>query len=92
MIHPFVVGELAMGGLRRRTLLEDLRLLPTALVAADDEVLAFIDRHSLYGAGIGYIDAHLLAAARLTPDVELWTRDRRLQSVARSLSLAASLG
>ncbi len=92
MIHPFVVGELAMGGLRRRVLLDDLQVLPKTLVAADDEVLMFVDRHNLYGAGLSYIDAHLLAAAGLTPDAELWTRDRRLASVARSLNLSASLG
>ena len=35
-------------------------------VAADDEVLRFIDGQALFGRGIGYVDAHLLAAARLT--------------------------
>jgi predicted nucleic acid-binding protein len=39
----------------------------------------------------GDIDAHLLAAARLTAGAELWTHDRRLQAVAAELSLAAAL-
>jgi len=50
-----------------------------------------IDRQALFGRGIGYVDAHLLAAARLTAGSRLWTRDRRLQAAAIELSLAAAL-
>jgi hypothetical protein len=50
-----------------------------------------IDRQALFGRGIGYVDAHLLAAARLTAGSKLWTRDRRLQSVAAQLGLGAAL-
>ena len=65
--HPFVIGELALGNLRPRDpFLSDLRDLPQAIVAEDEEVLRLIDRHALFGRGIGYVDAHLLAAARLT--------------------------
>ncbi len=88
--HPFIVGEIALGSLRQRdTVLATLRNLPTATVATDDEVQAFIERQTLYSLGIGYIDAHLLAATRLTPGLRLWTRDRRLHAVALRLSLAA---
>ena len=90
--HPFVMGELALGNLRRRdAVLSDLRHLPQAVVAADEEVLHFIDRQRLFGCGIGYLDAHLLAAARLTGGSKLWTRDRRLEAVAAQLGLAAVL-
>jgi predicted nucleic acid-binding protein len=89
LTHPFVVGELALGGLRQsRLILSDLANLPQAARASDDEVLQFITRHALAGAGIGYVDAHLLASARLTPDASLWTRDRRLQACAERLGLA----
>jgi hypothetical protein len=89
--HPFVIGELALGNLRRRDpFLSDLRDLPQAIVADDDEVFRMIDRQALFGRGIGYVDAHLLAAARLTAGSKLWTRDRRLQSVAAQLGLAAA--
>jgi predicted nucleic acid-binding protein len=89
--HPFVTGELSLGNLRQRDLiLTGLRELPQATVASDEEVLQFIDRQTLFGLGIGYIDAHLLAAVRLTPDAQLWTRDRRLQAVATQLGLAAA--
>jgi len=90
--HPFVIGELALGNLRRRdAFLSDLRDLPRATIASDEEVLRLIDRQTLFGRGIGYIDAHLLAAARLTAGSKLWTYDRRLQAVAATLDLAAAV-
>lgn len=87
--HPFVVGEIACGSLRNRPLiLELLRDLPGAVVAENDEVLGFMERHRLHGRGIGYVDVHLLAAVALTPGSLLWTRDRRLHAAARELDLA----
>jgi hypothetical protein len=92
LAHPFVVGELAVGHLRQRHLiLNTLRLLPQAVVASHDEVLDFIDQHNLFGFGIGYVDAHLLAAVTLTAGTGLWTRDKRLRSVAERLDLAATV-
>ena len=89
--HPFVVGELALGNLRRRdAVLSDLRDLPQAIVASDVEVLGLIDRQTLFGRGIGYVDAHLLAAVRLTAGSSLWTRDRRLHAVSAQLGLASA--
>jgi predicted nucleic acid-binding protein len=90
--HPFVIGELALGNLQPRdVVLNDLQGLPRAIVAEHDHVLDFIGRRALFGRGIGYVDAHLLAAVRLTPDARLWTGDRRLQAVAAELGLAAML-
>lgn len=88
--HPFVVGELALGNLHQReSVLADLLELPRAFVASDNEVLHFIQREGLFGIGIGYLDAHLLAATRLTQGASLWTRDKRLSAAAERLSLAA---
>ena len=92
LTHPMVVGELACGNLRnRREILSLLGGLPQVLVATDDEVLFFIERHRLMGRGIGYIDAHLLAAAALTQSARLWTHDQRLVQVASELNLADSM-
>ena len=92
LAHSFVTGELALGSLRqRRTVLESLRDLPQAIVASYDEVMMLIEREQLYGLGIGFVDAHLLAAARLTPGTLLWTRDRRLRQAATRLGLSADL-
>jgi hypothetical protein len=89
--HSFVVGELALGNLRQRdAVLQSLRDLPQAVMASDEEVLDFIERHALPGSGIGYIDAHLLASARLTA-AYLWTRDKRLNEVATRLGLHLSV-
>ena len=86
--HPFVIGELACGSLARRA--EVLRLmsaLPFAPVATHDEVMAFIERRRLHGAGLGWIDVHLLASARLAGQ-SLWSADRRLRTAALRLGFA----
>ena|SRR5271154_2878602 len=89
LLHPFVIGELAMGNMNRRDLvLKALRKLPEALVAREEEVLQFVGARRLFGLGIGYIDAHLLTSVQLTPGASLWTRDRRMFEVASKLGLA----
>lgn len=91
LTHPFVVGEIAMGDLSRRSLiLGDLDDLPTVVVATDAEVRSLIERAGLFGLGIGYVDAHLLAAVRLTPGARLWTRDKRFAQTAARLNIAAA--
>lgn len=87
--HPFVVGELAMGNLRqRKVVLEAMRELPQMAVASDEEVLHFVEERALFGRGIGYVDAHLLASLHLTPGTQLWTRDQRLHDIARQMDVA----
>lgn len=92
LTHPLVIGEIAMGSLKRRTqFLRYLQKLPKAQAARDAEVLTFIEAEALYSLGIGYIDAHLLAASRLVPGTRLWTRDKRLDAIAESLGLRYAL-
>ncbi len=87
MSHPFIIGELALGSLRNReVILQSLQDLPQAMCADDEEVMQLIAREKLYGKGIGYIDAHLLASARLS-DAKVWTCDKRLAEVAEELAL-----
>ncbi|MDP1680208.1 MAG: type II toxin-antitoxin system VapC family toxin [Burkholderiales bacterium] len=89
MMHPFVLGELACGNLHNRTeVMALLKDLPRAKLATDEEVLFFIERHALMGRGIGYVDAHLLAAVILGGVTRIWTRDKRLRTVADALALA----
>ena len=89
MAHPFVTGELALGNLHNReAVLNALQNLPQAPVATDDDALRFIEHNTLYGIGIGYIDAHLLAAVRLAPGTARWTRDKRLLAVGTRRGLA----
>jgi predicted nucleic acid-binding protein len=89
VMHPFIIGELLLGHAKIAAMMDDLNTLPRALVASIDEVLQFISDRKLAGSGIGYVDAHLLAAATLTPETKIWTRDKRLLAAAQSLSLAA---
>ena len=90
LIHPWVIGELACGNLRNRSqVLELLQGLPAATVARDAEVLHLIERDRLMGRGMGYVDAHVLASARLS-HCRLWTQDRGLAAVALEQGLAAS--
>ena len=89
LVHPMVVGELALGNLRNRDeVLGLLGGLPETPVAGDDEVLFFIERHRLMEHGICYVDARLLAAVTLAESTLLWTGDRRLLNVAAGLNLA----
>jgi predicted nucleic acid-binding protein len=89
LIHPWVIGELACGNLRHRSaVLNLLQGLPAAMVASDAEVLLMIERDRLKGRGIGYVDAHLLASAKLSR-CALWSQDRRLAALAQDQGLAA---
>ena len=88
LCHPMVVGEIACGNLKSRSVvLALLADLPGASVASEAEVLSFIQAQSLFGLGMGYVDVHLCASAKLN-GVQLWTRDKRLQVVAERLGLA----
>ncbi|NNM96694.1 MAG: type II toxin-antitoxin system VapC family toxin [Candidatus Dormibacteraeota bacterium] len=88
LAHPWITGELALGNLSHRDeVIWLLCGLPQAGLADNDEVLRLIDQEGLSGAGIGYVDAQLLAATRLTPDTKLWTRDKRLSTVTARLGL-----
>ena len=89
LTHPWVIGELACGNLRDRTrLLQLLQGLPQAPLATEAEVLLLIGQQRLMGRGIGWVDVHLLASTRLA-SARLWSRDRRLGTVASELGAAA---
>ena len=88
--HPFVLGEIALGNLTRRAdIVAFMQDLPQLTVATHGEVLHFIDRRGLAGLGIGYVDAHLLAAVHLSPGTALWTWDKRLAAASVRLGIAA---
>ncbi|MFT4099663.1 MAG: VapC toxin family PIN domain ribonuclease [Burkholderiaceae bacterium] len=87
LMHPFVLGELALGGVSASTL-KMLMDLPRCCVASPDEVLVLVETARLTGRGIGYVDAHLIASARMALDTRLWSLDQKLSAVAAALGLA----
>jgi predicted nucleic acid-binding protein len=90
--HPWVAGELSLGHLsQRQEILGLLAHLPQAEVARADELSAFIERHALYGLGMGNVDVQLLASTRLTADAKLWTHDKRLAAAAARFDLLAPI-
>ena len=88
-MHPFVLGELALGSLaHREEVLVDLAKLVSVPEASNDEVLHLIESKRLFSRGIGLVDAHLLVATIFQNHCLLWSRDRRLVEVARELGVA----
>ena len=92
LIHPFIIGEIALGSLKERaTRLRDLHELPQIVLLPDDVVLHAIDERRLFSTGIGYVDAHLLVSTLVSPDVTIWTRDKDHLKLAQRLGIAAKL-
>lgn len=86
--HAGVIGELALGSLKHRgVVLEHLGNLPTLPQADPSEVLWMVERHALFGRGLVWVDANLLASLLITPGWSLWTRDKRLATAAAELGL-----
>jgi predicted nucleic acid-binding protein len=85
--HDFVTGELACGNLAQRDkVLSALAALPHTPVASHDEVLAFLETHHLMGRGLGWVDVHLLASAKLAK-LPFWTLDKQLAAAVTALQL-----
>jgi len=92
VMHQYVIGELAMGSLADRKLRLHLwAMMPMLPTVAQADVLSLVESRRLYSRGIGYMDASLLAAALLSRETSVWTRDRRLGAVARELDVFAQI-
>jgi predicted nucleic acid-binding protein len=89
LIHPLIIEELACGDLpNREETLGDLQALSAAPVAEHPEALELIARERLHGSGLGAVDVHLLASARLA-GASVWSKDKALARAAKRLGLAA---
>ena len=88
LCHPFVLGEVACGHIPQRPrVLSLMARLPVVRTGSHQEALAFLDAHELAGAGLGWVDVHLLASAMLAR-AQLWTRDKALERAAARIGLA----
>lgn len=68
-------GEMHDG--RDELVADTLDAMPQIAAAEHEEVMALVEGRQLAGTGIGWTDAHLMAAA-LIARVDLWTLDRAL--------------
>lgn len=92
LLHPYVYGELLLGGVPSSgPAAEELLELRRCPVASASEAAAFIGWAELTGTGIGYVDAHLLLSARLLAKGQLYTSDKDLRAQAVRLGVAYAL-
>lgn len=85
--HPLVVGELAMGNLKDRAqTLWSLSKLGRPPIATDAETQQMVDARRLWGRGIQWNDACILASA-VIGGVKLWTVDFRLSEIAAEMGV-----
>lgn len=85
LVHPWVIGELVLGGLSAS---EEalLRLVPSAEQIADVDLLGFIRHWQLAQRGIGWVDVQLLACA-ITHSALLWATDKSLEAASDRLKV-----
>lgn len=85
--HPFIIGELACGNISNRTeIISLMQSLPMLDAVEHEELLLFIEYNKMMGAGLGFVDVHLMAAAMLA-GIPLWTQDKRLKQTCSRLSI-----
>jgi len=87
--HPYIIGEIALGSLKARgVVLSLLADLPAISVASPEEIIKLIENKALYSRGIGYVDICLIASVLLSPGVQMWTRDKKLNAVCEELGIS----
>jgi len=85
--HPFIIGELACGGIKNRDEIIDLlNDLPSTDILDHSEIMEFIEYRKIMNKGIGYVDVHLLGSA-LVSETPLWTFDKALRRIANQFSI-----
>lgn len=85
--HDLIHGELLIGDSGGRgDLLTAYELMHRLATIPHPEVIDFVRAYKLFGRGIGWVDAHLLASA-LVASVPLWTADERLAKLAGELGV-----
>jgi predicted nucleic acid-binding protein len=81
LLHSLVYAELVLGGIRQNAEANGLlTLLRRPVEATYDETLEFIQMKRLAGRGVGWVDACLLASARLS-GCGLLTEDRAVKQL-----------
>lgn len=86
LLHPYIFGELLLGGLsfQNEALLESLQEVERS---SEEDVRRFVKKNALAGNGIGWIDASILHTAT-TSGYSLATFDEALGQCARNLRVS----
>lgn len=86
--HQLIYGELLIGdrGGRGPLLVSYERMLQAKLIP-HREIVAFVWERGLHGRGVGWINIHLLASAKVER-LRFWTADSRIEALARELGVA----
>lgn len=89
LMHPYIIGELALGRLHHRAVtLRHLRSLPMLPALAAEDVLVAIEQRQWVARGVGWVDVALLAATLVRNGTRLWSRDTRLAALATDEGVA----
>ena len=80
LIHPFVLTELVFGGLKKE-FQKKLEIMQVTEILSEEKKRLFIQKEKLCGRGLGLVDIHLLASARIVP-CQIWTFDSYLNKAA----------
>ena len=88
--HPWVTGELLLGG-HAHDRLADIDLLEQAPIVDLEEQRRFVRVHHLWHRRVGWVDTQLLASCRVSA-LALWTRDQALAAAAQDLGVAFAPG
>jgi len=81
VVHPYVYGELLLGGISRGTgqLLLSLASVP---VTGEELIYYFIMENKIHSKGIGWVDVNILVSA-LTEKHRVLTFDKNFEAICR---------
>ena len=89
--HAFVTGEVGMGSFSspkaRFQTIAFLRGLEPAVIVGEIAFHEYVSAQRLFGTGAGFVDCHLLASVGTSPNVSLWTADKRLAAQAKRIGV-----
>ncbi|CAN1541022.1 VapC Predicted nucleic acid-binding protein, contains PIN domain [Burkholderiaceae bacterium] len=89
LCHPLILLEIACGSppAPRLKTLASIAKLQIAKTATTFEIMDLIESNDLYDSGCGAIDTSLLASTLITQEAKIWTKDKKLEALAKKLGV-----